>query len=193
MNKGMNQLWPTKVLYESVKDNELLDNVVQEIFATYDLNNPPSDFTADDLFDTCGPYMKQFKEQVVVPAFEQYLQEAHDSCLLDYKSYKFKAWITGTGSGYNMVYHNHSGAAFSSVFYLLSEDNQKGGSIVFTDPRHNANRGYSNKLKTEFDNLTHIPSTGDIVIFPSFLYHYVNPYYSKLRIAMPVDLFLMYD
>lgn len=189
----MNYLWPTKVLHESVKDNSLLDNVIQEIFSTYDMNNPPSDSDNNELFDNCGPFLTQFKEAVVIPTFEQYLKEAHNSKLSDYKEYNLKSWITGTGNGYNMIYHNHSGAAFSAVFYLLAEDVSKGGSIVFSDPRHNANRGYDSKLKTEFENVFHTPSTGDIVVFPSFLYHYVNPYYSNLRIAMPVDLFLYYD
>ena len=189
----MNYLWPTKVLYDSVSDNTLLDNVVQEIFARYDLATPPSDFTDNGLFDNCGPYLTQFKEQVVTPAFEKYLNEAHNRSLIDYGSYNFKSWITGTGNGYNMVYHNHSGSDFSAVFYLLAEDQHHGGSIVFSDPRHNANRGYDDSLKKEFENVSHLPSTGDMVIFPSFLYHYVNPYYSNLRIAMPVDLFLMQD
>jgi len=193
VNKGMNHLWPTKLLYDSVSDSQLLDNVVQEIITTYDLAVPPSDFNDLGLFESCGPYLTQFKDEVVIPSFERYLNEAYGSSLADYKKYSLKSWITGSGNGYNMVYHNHSGSAFSAVFYLLAEDDRKGGSIVFTDPRHNANRGYDNKLKQEFENVSHIPTTGDIVIFPSFLYHYVNPYYSNLRLAMPVDLFLMYD
>jgi hypothetical protein len=193
MNKGMNHLWPTKVLYDSVGNRELLNNVVQEIISTYDLSAPPSDFNNNGLFEDCGIFLNQFKEEIVIPAFEKYLREAHDSSLSEYKRYNLKSWITGSGHGYNMLYHNHSGAAFSAVFYLLAEDAQKGGDIVFSDPRHNANRGYDSKLKTEFENVFHTPSTGDIVIFPSFLYHYVNPYYSNLRIAMPVDLFLYYD
>jgi hypothetical protein len=192
MNKGMNHLWPTKLLYESIKDSSLLDSVVQEIFSKYDMNNPPSDYYGG-LFDDCGPAMLQFKKQVVIPTFEKYLKEAHNSTLADYKEYNFKSWITGTGKGYNMIYHNHSGAAFSAVFYLLAEDTRSGGDIVFSDPRHNANRGYAGALTKEFENVFHTPATGDIVVFPSFLYHYVNPYYSNLRIAMPVDLFLYYD
>ena len=33
-------------------------------------------------------------------------------------------------------------------------------------------------------------SIEDFMIFPSFTYHHVNPYYSTLRICVPVDLYL---
>jgi hypothetical protein len=191
MNEGMNYLWPTKVQYNKIKDSDILDPVVQEIFNMYDLNNPPNDFANNNgLFEKCGPELTKFKTDIVIPTFENYLNTAHNASLKEYKSFKLKAWITGTGNGYNMVYHNHSGAAFSAVFYLLAEEKQAGGSIVFSDPRSNCNRGYDSNLSKEFENIFHLPSTGDVLVFPSFLYHYVNPYYSKFRIAMPVDLFI---
>lgn len=193
MNKGMNFLWPTKVLYDSVEDKDLLNNSVQEIFSIYDLKTPPSDYTNNSFFDKAGPYLNQFRDNVVVPAFDRYLKEAHNTSLSSFKEYKMSFWITGTGNGYNMIYHNHSGAAFSAVFYMLAEEENKGGSIIFSDPRSNANRGYDGSLKSDFSPVGHQPSTGDFLIFPSYLYHYVNPYYSNLRIAMPVDLFLYYD
>jgi hypothetical protein len=34
------------------------------------------------------------------------------------------------------------------------------------------------------------PKTGDIVVFPSYLYHHVQTYNSNIRLALPVDLFL---
>jgi hypothetical protein len=54
-------------------------------------------------------------------------------------------WITGSGTNYSMSHHNHAGCQISAVFYLLSDvidDSDKGGEILFTDPRQNANRGY---------------------------------------------------
>jgi len=66
----------------------------------------------------------------------------------------------------------------------------KGGEIIFTDPRQNANRGYDNCFQEWFKPLKITPTCGDIVVFPSYLYHYVTTYQSNIRIALPVDLFL---
>jgi predicted 2-oxoglutarate/Fe(II)-dependent dioxygenase YbiX len=54
----------------------------------------------------------------------------------------------------------------------------------------NANRGYDTKFKPMFERFTHLPATGDYLIFPSFAYHHVNPYTSALRFCLPVDLFV---
>lgn len=191
MDKGFNYFWPTKILFDKVDDNDLLNSVIQEIFQNLDLEKPLSEFDDFDvIFQKCGPKLIEFREKIIIPTFNKYLKELYGTTLSSYKKYKFKAWFAGTKKGYNMIYHNHSGALFSAVFYILSEDKRSGGNIVFSDPRSNANRGYENFIKNEFDNVTHVPSTGDILVFPSFLYHYVNPYFSNLRIAMPVDLFL---
>ena len=88
-----------------------------------------------------------------------------------------------------MPYHNHRGSQLSLVYYVLSEKTET-GSIHFTDPRHNANRGYDMKFLPWFEGLKLTVETGDLVVFPSFLYHYVSTYLGNVRIAIPVDLFL---
>jgi hypothetical protein len=89
-----------------------------------------------------------------------------------------------------MPLHNHSGSYLSAVFYLLCEENDKGGEIVLQDPRFNANRGYKEEYNNWFNNEIMTPKTGQFIIFPSFLYHTVKTFYGKIRLAMPVDLIL---
>ena len=86
-----------------------------------------------------------------------------------------------------MPKHNHSGSHLSAVFYLLCEE-KNGGNIVLHDPRTNANRGYVDDFQSMFDKVRFTPSSGDVLIFPSFLYHNVETFNGKMRLAMPVDL-----
>ena len=81
--------------------------------------------------------------------------------------------------------------AFIDELITLAEENDSGGEIRFHDPRHNANRGYDENFKHHFEDKVILPKTDDVVIFPSFLYHSVSPFYSGLRIALPLDIMLI--
>jgi hypothetical protein len=72
----------------------------------------------------------------------------------------------------------------------MAEEEDKGGRIEFVDPRTNANRGYPRVLHKQFTETIHQPKTGDMLIFPSFLYHHVHTYYSNNRFCLSVDLTL---
>jgi predicted 2-oxoglutarate/Fe(II)-dependent dioxygenase YbiX len=136
--------------------------------------------------------MTSFSNQVFV-AFDDYLKATIDCSIDDWNHCEMKAWITGHGKDYSMTIHNHTGAHLSGVFYILAEDKNSGGDIVMHDPRSNANRGYDEYFNPMFNRYHHTPETGDFMIFPSFTYHHVNPYYSQLRICVPVDLYLYRD
>ena len=131
----------------------------------------------------------EFKDNVIIPAFDEFYKKEFELSLKE-KKYHLKAWITGKGFSYSMPLHNHSGSYLSAVFYLLCEENDKGGELVLQDPRFNANRGYKEEYNKWFNNETMTPKTGQFIIFPSFLYHNVKTFYGKIRLAMPVDLIL---
>jgi hypothetical protein len=133
------------------------------------------------------PRLKELAEE----KFGEYLEKVYDIDIHDYH-FKFKSWLTGNGGGYSMDTHNHAGSPFVAVFYIMAEHEDRGGEIVFSDPRTNANRGYTLEFQPQFKPTVHMPQTGDVVIFPGFLYHHVRRYDANLRIALPVDLFL-YD
>ena len=193
MNKGLNNLWPTTVLYDKVQDDQLLGDVVNEIYTMFDLSKPPSDFGAYSIFDEESSVLVRFKNEVVMPAFARYMEEVYNTDIDSYKGNFVKAWITGSTSGYNMASHNHSGSHLTAVFYVLAEHTEDGGQIVLTDPRSNANRGYPSELQDQFQAVIHKPKTGDFLVFPSFLYHHVTTYYSNFRLCIPVDLTLGKD
>ena len=162
------------------KTFELAQHLLQE----YDFNTQPN------VFDLNSDLVKSFKDTVVLPAFNNYLKTTLDKSIDEWAGYNLHGWVVSYNHDNSLDYHNHRGSQVSSVFYLMCSDNSTSGHITFTDPRQNANRGYDPSFAKWFKPMTMIPNSGDIVIFPSFLYHFVSTYRSNIRIALPVDLFL---
>ena len=178
-------LWPTPVGFGTFESIEF----AQYILTNYNMEKPPGDADGNDIFKDDTSYMRNFKK-IAYNAFNDYLNETIGKNISDWHSFEMKGWITGHGKDYQMTIHNHSGAHLSGVFYIMAEDQNSGGDIVFSDPRSNANRGYDEWFDPMFKRYHHTPKTGEYMIFPSFTYHHVNPYYSNLRICVPVDLYL---
>lgn len=185
---GFNSLYPTPILYERFPVDYPLTSLASDMMVCErDLNYPTvgehNIFSGDMSESLC-----QFREEVVWPTFERYmvtvapLLSPREDCVI-------KGWVNDMHNGYNMAYHNHANAIFSAVFYILVMNGQ-GGRMTFVDPRVNANRGYDGMFDHLFAPISHTPSTGDIIVFPSFLYHYVTAFTGALRICIPVDLFL---
>jgi hypothetical protein len=192
MNEGINHYWPTPILKDTIADRKLLENITNYTLIKYGENNKIlSSDTDKNLLD--DPYYNEFKNKIVIPCFNKFLKQ-NLNIDLNTCVYKLKSWLTGYGINYAMSKHNHAGSQLSAVFYLLAEEKTSGGSLIIQDPRFNANRGYeSEKFGKWFECLKFTPKTGDVLIFPSFVYHSVDVYYGKLRLAMPVDLFLYND
>ena len=121
-----NEMWPTKI--GSGKFDT--DGLIEYIFANYDLNNMECEVNGGNIFKDNSPEMNKFKD-VVYSSFDRYLYASIGKHIQDYKAHEMKAWITGHGKDYNMTIHNHSGAHLSGVFYILAEDQNSGGDIVF--------------------------------------------------------------
>lgn len=185
-----NKLWSTPVL-QSKMDDDIKDALIQKLLMDYDIFNPPS-YKTNLLEDTCKEICV-FKETQVIPAFDEFLKLSLDKSLNDWKGYSLNGWLAGSGKNYSVSLHNHPGSQLSAVFYLMCEDMDQGGEITFTDPRHNANRGYDPSFNEWFAPLIITPKSGDILVFPSYLYHQVSTYKSNLRLAIPIDLFLYTD
>ncbi len=105
------------------------------------------------------------------------------------------AWVNlCRDGGYNKI-HNHPGCTWSGVYYVSvgipdPDAPPDAGKIEFLDPRMGATEtGLTGpdavpKLRIE-------PEPGTMVIFPSWLYHYVNPFRGggeRISIAFNVNL-----
>jgi len=188
MNKGFNNLWPTPVYIDKISNEELVNQVCEEILMNVDLSKPFTEFQAYDILRDGAEVFQTFRDQVVMPSFETYLKNWNLS-FKDFTNYRIRSWLTGAHAGYNIPVHNHSGATLSAIFYLLIDDNLQGGDLIFLDPRSNANRGYEDQFKPLFENKQYSPKSGEVVVFPGFLYHQTIPFSGSIRLAMPVDLF----
>lgn len=190
MQPGMNLLYPTPVQYSVMQNDDLRQQMVDALLISVDFLEPTKEKFGESLLNLDVPEINQWVDQEVYPAFDRYLQSTIDRCIKDFRGYKLKPWLTGTQGNYHMIAHNHSGSYISGVFYLLCEESNSGGELAFCDPRSNANRGYDQHWQGQFDYTRIQPKTGDVYIFPSFLYHFVMPYTGTLRLCVPVDLFL---
>lgn len=188
LKDGYNDLWPTKVFVGKIEDQELLGSIIQETFLISD-GPLGKRIDGDNIFKGDNEIFDSFKTKIVLPSFEEYLNRVVGTSLSNYPKFELNGWLTGRSHGYGMPMHNHSGSQLSAVFYLMAEE-EAGGKIIFVDPRSNANRGYDSFFRKEFDNIEHVPKAGEFLIFPSFLYHWVSYYHSKMRIAIPVDIFM---
>lgn len=187
-NVEFKELWPTTIACGTWDSLEL----VNHILTTLDMNNLQGEVNGFNIFENDSKELTEFRDTAYT-AFDRYLYYSTGKHISDYKSHTMKGWITGHGEDYSMTIHNHSGAHLSAVFYAMAADQNSGGDIVFTDPRANANRGYDDWFDPMFKQHTHTPKTGDWMVFPSFTYHHVNPYFSRMRICIPVDLYLHRD
>jgi len=179
--KGLNPTFSTPVYRTNITED--LTGITQHLLTEYgDANKKSANVSGDNIFD--DPILNKFKEDHVIPRFRQFCSPYLE---LYEKDYDIRGWLTGYGTNYAMPKHNHSGSHVSAVFYLLCENNH-GGDIILHDPRTNANRGYIPEFSKMFDPIRFTPQTGDVLMFPSFLYHNVETFRGKIRLALPVDL-----
>jgi hypothetical protein len=180
---GLNNCWATPIYKTSITEDEC-STLVNEIMLSENITKPQSDYDSNSLTDRV-PLLKTIAQQ----KYAEFFKEVLNLDLVNFK-YHLKSWLTGSMGGYSMDLHNHSGAPFVSVIYLLAEEQDKGGQLVMHDPRTNANRGFNSEFQHLFSPIEHTPKSGDVLIFPGYVYHSVRQFHSSLRLAVPVDLFI---
>lgn len=181
--------WPSPILTGEIADKNLVDETVSHILMNYNLEFPPGEINDNNILKDI--FFDKFVKNIVEPAFDEYLNQVLGRSLYDFPEKKYRAWITGSYNGYSMMTHNHSGSHLSAVFYLLNETPDSGGEIILFDPRSNANRGYQIKDWASFFAPVRLKTPSyTYTIFPSFVYHQVTQYNGRMRIAIPVDLFI---
>jgi uncharacterized protein (TIGR02466 family) len=92
-------------------------------------------------------------------------------------------WTVINRPGDYNVPHNHAANLLSGALYIVVPENMKGGNIVFQDPRLNLNAHETEGMRRVglrapwmSTNITVPPVAGEILVFPSWLVHYVEPY-----------------
>lgn len=129
------------------------------------------------------PEHRQFPamRDAITKALFQYFAE-----VFDYRreiQLSVSSWTVINRAGdYNMP-HNHAASLLSGALYLSVPEGMRGGAINFQDPRLNLNAHETAGMKrlqvkppwmgTRFSVQ---PSAGEIIVFPSWLNHWVDPF-----------------
>jgi uncharacterized protein (TIGR02466 family) len=97
--------------------------------------------------------------------------------------FELTGWAVVNGPGHYNVPHNHNPYLISGAFYLQVPAGMQGGEIVFLDPRTNLNASVPRTLLQRDQlppwnrtSIAHTPHLGDLLLFPSWLVHYVNAF-----------------
>lgn len=156
-----------------------------------------------NLFDIQVPEIQSLKE-ILYQHLMQYLMEVNNLQAKDLEQLSFKneSWAHITTKGGYFQTHNHPMAAVSLVYCVTPGDegldDKENGSFVMQDPRYNASmyidpanhkmiRAYS------FDGGRFRFKADELVMFPSYLYHTVEPYNGDSpRITIAANLSFTY-
>ena len=101
-------------------------------------------------------------------------------------------WSVVNQKGSFNIQHNHPNSYLSAVYYVRHPE--KSGNIRFFDPREQKNIRYPkiNKYTDMSAAITEItPEEGDLLVFPSYLYHSVAENlseYDRIVISFNVDI-----
>lgn len=182
LNLGLNNCWPTPVYMDKI-DEQTCRNLIASLLTVEKIDAPAGDWSSNIINSI--PLLKTTATNLYTKFFKEVYN--YD---ISASNISLNAWLTGTKTGYSMVPHNHKGSPFTMVIYPLAEEKASGGELVLQDPRFNCNRGYKDPFLDQFEDIVCSPNSGDCIIIPGYVYHYVTPYMSKLRLAVPVDIFI---
>ena len=182
----ISEYWPTSIGHVNIKNEKLLEHIILS-YNFSEVNALGMNPKGENIFDSDKSKVMIEFQKTVKTHLSHYIKSIYNCTP---KKLKLVGWLTGNMQGYSLMEHNHNGAQFTATYYALAESKNKGGEIHFSDPRTNANRGYSSEYTHIYKPVKHEPVTGDLLIFPGFLYHYVSAYHQNNRIALTIDVFI---
>ena len=190
-------IYPTPVLRRAIPDtleiNKRLRDIVLRRCEAVD-GQPKSNIggwqSSRDIFTWPHPEIKQLFRWVVeaVQSMTRFTAGTVDvSDKVD-----AQGWANVSGYGAYNKPHIHSGCMWSGVYYVDAgtqpQNNPDSGVIEFMDPRAAINvlpipgMPFSDKFRVE-------PQSGMILLFPSWMYHYVNAYQGEgVRISISFNV-----
>lgn len=109
-------------------------------------------------------------EPEIVQAIETEAQEYLSGVHSDYTATLVESWMTLTAQGEYAHVHEHKGNSISGVVYVQSHPNA--GDLFFPHPHHNLQ--HTDFLTHDPTHLSIAPTTGTVILFPSWLQHGVR-------------------
>lgn len=135
---------------------------------------------AGDLFELEDPVVMMFHEQMAQHV-QGYLNHFRPVERRKRDRFRLAGWINVNRAGDFNVLHCHPGCFLSAVYYVHIPPCLKGGDIVFHDPRGPAVTMYETPdIELPWvgtgNGVPFNPHTGQLLIFPSWLLHRVEPF-----------------
>ena len=133
-----------------------------------------------NLFESEAPSIVQIKE-AARDAVLTVTNKVNEKFSPDDFNLKLFAWMNANPVGGYNAPHTHPGAHWSGVYYVAQPDIEEGssGMIEFLDPRSDMQHWKILGASAFQQKLTFRPSVGDLIVFPSYLMHWVHPNQSR--------------
>lgn len=133
-----------------------------------------------NLFESEAPSIVQIKE-AARDAVLTVTNKVNEKFNPDDFNLKLFAWMNANPVGGYNAPHTHPGAHWSGVYYVAQPDIEEGssGMIEFLDPRSDMQHWKILGASAFQQKLTFRPSVGDLIVFPSYLMHWVHPNQSR--------------
>jgi len=182
----INYLWPTAVYEDNINNNEIIEKAFNRILVDFNINDYPDNHSGNDVTDI--EYMRD--EFIPIVDFINYSVDNYLKKVWNYEDGRKTRIHLARHDKIKL--HNHSGAQVSGVFYLSVPR----GDLYLYDPRQNANRGFVKQIfEKEFKSEVRNMKAGDIILFPSFLWHESDYEYKSVdnslpRLIFPFDTYL---
>lgn len=209
----INLLWATPLFRVQTNTKSLAEELRQFILAhekeEFRKPNPPqrvhhglfeSNF---DFLKWPDPVIAKFKNAFLTHLgnFVQDVNNLSDQEANELK-FNYHCWFHTYRNGAYFQSHNHSMASWSAIYCVdpgdeVPSDESHSGHVVFSDPRDvnmyldPANKKMRRDLS--FDLVRVRPEQAELVIFPSYLKHWVEPYYGERpRITIAANFWFIF-
>ena len=197
-NYQIYKLFPTPVFHFKLENYQELNIELEN----YILNLRKKDEKGQRKSNTGGWHSHNFDltNDNTAKKFAKIFEEFYKKVIINEMGWKYDSnkvkmegmWSIINKKGSFNIQHNHPNAYLSSAYYVRHPE--KSGSIKFFDPREQKNIRYP-KIKN-YTNISAViteitPKEGDLLIFPSYLYHSVGENLSeddRIIVSFNVDI-----
>lgn len=198
------EIFPVTLIKTKVEKNDLIKEfLLKHVLEHFELTGP-NDKTNNTYTDylpgaaqVYWPFLYNIYKPVIISMLKTINVITHNYDL------KLTGWYVFAKSTSSTFVHDHVGGpstvSFSCVHYVNLKDDSMG--TVFQNPAMKLIKSTSptknlNRLPEYFKNYYHTPivEEGDIVMFPSWLDHFIPPHNNNtLRITVPLNVILRLD